>query len=42
MVVEEPKILDDSMNHAGQWGDTLSEEVIVKMRAEMKKRGHDI
>jgi len=42
MVVDEPKILDDSMNHAGQWGDTLSEEVIVKMRAEMKKRGHDI
>jgi len=42
MVAQEPKILDDSMNYAGQWGDTLSEEVIVKMRAEMKKRGHDI
>ena len=42
MVVEEPKILDDSMSHAGQWGDALSEEVIAKMRAEMKKRGHDI
>jgi hypothetical protein len=42
MVAQEPKILDDSMNYAGQWGDTLSEEVIGKMRAEMKKRGHDI
>src|ERR1700730_8724932 len=42
VVVEEPKILDDSMAHAGQWGDALSEEVIAKMRAEMKKRGHDI
>jgi len=42
MVVEEPKIIDDSMAHAGQWGDALSEEIIAKMRAEMKKRGHDI
>jgi uncharacterized protein len=42
MVVEEPKILDDSMAHAGDWGDALSVDVINKMRAEMKKRGHDI
>ena len=42
MVVEEPKALDESVANAGQFGDNLSEEVINKMRAEMKKRGHDI
>jgi uncharacterized protein len=42
MIAEEPKALDESMAHAGQWGDNLSEEVMAKMRAEMKKRGHDL
>src|SRR5580704_6368134 len=38
-VAEEPKITDESMAYAGQWGDDLSVDVINKMRAEMKKRG---
>jgi hypothetical protein len=42
MVVEEPKALEESMANAGDWGDKLSEEVMTKMRAEMKKRGHDL
>ena len=42
MIVEEPKALDESMANAGDWGDNFSEEVINKMREEMKKRGHDI
>jgi uncharacterized protein len=42
MVIEEPKALDESMANAGNWGDKLSEEIIDRMRAEMKKRGHDI
>jgi hypothetical protein len=42
MVVEEPKALDESVSNAGTWGDKLSEEIIDRMRAEMKKRGHDI
>jgi|HubBroStandDraft_4_1064222.scaffolds.fasta_scaffold746497_1 hypothetical protein len=41
-IVEEPKALDESMNNAGKWADNLSLEVIDSMRAEMKKRGHDI
>jgi hypothetical protein len=41
-VAEEPKITDESMSYAGRWGDDLSEEIISKMRAEMKKRGKDI
>jgi uncharacterized protein len=42
MVTEEPAILDQSMRNAQSWANRLSEEVIGKMRAEMKKRGHDI
>ena len=30
------------MANAGDWGDKLSDDVIAKMREEMKKRGHDI
>jgi uncharacterized protein len=42
VVVEEPKALDESMANAGDFGDTLSGEVIARFRDEMKKRGHDI
>jgi len=41
-LTEEPKVLDESMMYAGNWGDALSQEVMVTMRAEMKKRGHDM
>jgi len=42
MLVEEPRALDESMSYAGSWGDNLSIEVMSKLRAEMKKRGHDM
>jgi len=42
MLVEEPRALDESMSYAGSWGDNLSVEVMSKLRAEMKKRGHDM
>jgi len=42
MIVEEPKALDESMVYAGNWGDSLSIDVMSKLRAEMKKRGHDL
>ena len=42
LIVEEPAILDQSMKNARAWAENLSQEVIAKMRAEMKKRGHDI
>ena len=41
-VVEEAKALDESMSYAGQFGDSFSDEVIGRMRNEMRKRGHDI
>jgi hypothetical protein len=42
VIAEEPKTADESMAMAGSWADNLSEEVMVKMRTEMKKRGHDM
>ena len=42
LVTEEPAILDQSMKTAQTWAENLSQEVIAKMRAEMKKRGHEI
>jgi hypothetical protein len=42
LLAEEPNLLDQSMKNAQTWADKLSEEVIAKMRVEMKKRGHEI
>lgn len=42
LIAEEPKALDESMKLANEWSGKLAEEVIAKMRAEMKKRGHDM
>jgi uncharacterized protein len=42
LVVEEPRVTVESMVYAGEFAEKLSDEVIARMRAEMKKRGHDI
>jgi hypothetical protein len=42
MLAEEPAILDQTMKNAQNWANRLSDEIIGKMRAEMRKRGHDI
>ena len=42
LIEHEPKILEQSMSETQAWANKLSEEVIGKMRAEMKKRGHNI
>jgi uncharacterized protein len=42
LIIEEPKALDNSMSYAQNWARTFSDEVIRKMREEMKKLGHDI
>lgn len=38
----EPKVFDDAMLGLPKWQEKLSEEVIARFRAEMKKRGHDL
>lgn len=36
----QPKVIDASMAFAQTWANKLSDEVIAKIRDEMKKRGH--
>ncbi len=40
MLDQQPKLVDASMNFAGNWANKLSEEVTARMREEMIKRGH--
>jgi uncharacterized protein len=42
VVTEEPRALDASLRQAQDWANNFSEEVIAKMRAEMKKRGANL
>jgi hypothetical protein len=42
VIVEEPRALDAAMSRAQDWANNFSEEVINKMRAEMKKRGNNL
>jgi len=40
LLTEQPKIVDSSMKFAQDWATTLSDQVVGKMRDELKKRGH--
>ena len=40
LLAEQPKIVDTSMKFAQDWATKLSDQVIGKMRDELKKRGH--
>ena len=42
MVSEEPRILDETYARLQQWANRLQDEVMVRLRAEMKKRGHNL
>jgi hypothetical protein len=42
VIKQEPQVLDQSVRFADQWAQQLSQEVIDKMRTEMKKKGHDL
>lgn len=42
ITTQEPVILDQSFAFMQQWANTLSEEVMSKFRAEMKKKGHNL
>jgi hypothetical protein len=42
VIEEEPKILESSMTSAQNWANKLSEDVIGRFRAEMKRKGHDL
>src|SRR3954469_21292839 len=38
----EPRILQQTFDLVNAWSDRIAEEIIGKMRAEMKKKGHDL
>ena len=40
LLAEQPKVVDGSMKFAQNWANKLSDEVIAKMRDELKKKGH--
>ena len=42
LVATEPAIADESVRATAQWAEKLSEEIVSRMRVEMKKRGHEI
>jgi len=42
LLKKQPKVIDASMSFAQTWANKLSDEVLEKMRAMMKKKGHDL
>jgi hypothetical protein len=38
----EPRVLEQAFDQADVWSDKFAEEIISKMRAEMKKKGHNL
>lgn len=40
MLKMQPDVIDHSMRFAQNWANKLSDEVVAKMRDELKKRGH--
>lgn len=42
LLTVEPKVLDQSMAFANKWAEDLAEEILEKMRAEMRKKGHEL
>jgi hypothetical protein len=42
VLTTEPKILEQSMGYADKWAAEVADEVLAKMRAEMRKRGHEL
>jgi uncharacterized protein len=40
LITEQPKIGEEGLKFAQDWANQLSDQVIAKMRDELKKRGH--
>ena len=40
LLVAQPQVAEQSMRFAQDWAKKLSDEVVAKMREEMKKKGH--
>ena len=42
MLAEEPLALEDGFGRAKDWAGAFSQQVVTRMRAEMKKKGYDL
>ncbi len=42
VITDEPQILEQGMGRVRIWANSFSEEMINRIRADMKKKGHDI
>jgi uncharacterized protein len=42
VIIQEPAIFEESIGLSETWADKFSSEVLVQIRAEMKKRGHNL
>jgi hypothetical protein len=42
LLAEQPKIADAALKFAQDWANKLSDEVIAKIRTELKKKGHSL
>jgi|SRR5690242_8076632 len=40
LITEQPKIADEGLKFAQEWANGLTDQVVPKMRDELKKRGH--
>jgi len=40
LIIEQPKIGEEGIKFAQEWANNLTDQVIAKMRDELKKRGH--
>lgn len=42
LVSEEPKAMEETMQAADAWSKKFADEVVAKLREELKKRGHNV
>jgi hypothetical protein len=42
IILQEPAILDQSITFSETWASKFSEEVLTKIRAEMRRKGHNL
>jgi uncharacterized protein len=42
LLERQPQVVESSMRFAQTWANKLSDEVVGRMRAELKKRGHNL
>lgn len=42
LITQEPQILEQSMGEIQRWGEQFQDQIMTRIRAEMRKRGHEL